>query len=49
VMQVGFGLQLLSNLNNTGLLRYLALALVFLYAGALSRAWEITGLRTTRS
>jgi hypothetical protein len=46
LLQVGCGLALLAHLGNTGLIQYLALAVIFLYAGALARAWEITGLRT---
>lgn len=39
------GLLLLHNPNNQALLSYFALALIILFAGALARAWEITGLK----
>jgi len=45
VLQLVAGLGLLHNPNDANLMSYLAAALIILYAGALARAWEITGLK----
>ena len=45
LVQVGGGCWLLRKLDSAEAMGWLALAVMALYAGALARAWEITGLR----
>ena len=39
------GLELVHSSNDAFAMRYLVLAMIILYAGALARAWEITGIK----
>ncbi|HSX44961.1 MAG TPA: hypothetical protein VLF39_02510 [Candidatus Saccharimonadales bacterium] len=39
------GLMLINNQNSQTALNYFILAIIILYAGALARAWEITGIK----
>ncbi len=48
VLELLTGIGLLNNPQNQKLLDYFILALVLLYAGALARAWEITGYKGHR-
>lgn len=45
VLEFVIGIKLLNISASANTMNYLALAIIVLYAGALARAWEITGIR----
>lgn len=45
ILQLITSIGLLQNPNNQRLLDYFIVAIIFLYAGALARAWEVTGVK----
>ncbi len=46
ILQFATGIGLLHNPNNQSMFNYFIVAIILLYAGALARAWEVTGIKS---